>query len=147
MTPLYLEDNLAAKSLQLCPILCDPIDGSPPGSTIPGILQARTMEWVAISFSRRITLDPSINSQELFISCRLCSLHNAYFIEMLNVFPWINEGMGSRKWLSTTEISKWEKRHKHWGKLLEEMNKSSFLIFPLPYLQTNKQIFILSKVT
>ena len=41
----------AAKSLQSCPILCDPIDGSPPGSTIPGILQARTLEWVAISFS------------------------------------------------------------------------------------------------
>ena len=40
----------AAKSLQLCPTLCDPIDGSPPGSPIPGILQARTLEWVAISF-------------------------------------------------------------------------------------------------
>ena len=41
----------AAKSLQLCPTLCDPIDGSPPGSPIPGILRARTLEWVAISFS------------------------------------------------------------------------------------------------
>ena len=41
----------AAKSLQLCPTLCDPKDGSPPGSPIPGILQARTLEWVAISFS------------------------------------------------------------------------------------------------
>ena len=41
----------AAKSLQSCPTLCDPIDGSPPGSTIPGILQARTLQWVAISFS------------------------------------------------------------------------------------------------
>ena len=41
----------AAKSLQSCPILCDPIDGSPPGSAVPGILQARTLEWVAISFS------------------------------------------------------------------------------------------------
>ena len=41
----------AAKSLQLCPTLCDPIDGSPPGSPIPGILQAETLEWVAISFS------------------------------------------------------------------------------------------------
>ena len=40
----------AAKSLQSCPILCDPIDGSPPGSPVPGILQARTLEWVAISF-------------------------------------------------------------------------------------------------
>ena len=41
----------AAKSLQSCPALCDPIDGSPPGSPVPGILQARTLEWVAISFS------------------------------------------------------------------------------------------------
>ena len=41
----------AAASLQSCPTLCDPIDGSPPGSPIPGILQARTLEWVAISFS------------------------------------------------------------------------------------------------
>ena len=41
----------AAKSLQSCLILCDPLDGSPPGSPIPGILQARTLEWVAISFS------------------------------------------------------------------------------------------------
>ena len=41
----------AAKSLQSCPTLCDPIDGSPPGSSAHGILQARTLEWVAISFS------------------------------------------------------------------------------------------------
>ena len=62
--PLYLESchrqyikewtymcPAAAKSLQSCPTLCDPIDGSPPGSPIPGILQAKTLEWVAISFS------------------------------------------------------------------------------------------------
>ena len=50
---LYSTGNYAAaaKSLQLCPTLCDPIDGNPPGSTVPGILQARTLEWVAISFS------------------------------------------------------------------------------------------------
>ena len=41
----------AAKSLQSCPTLCDPADGSPPGSSIPGTLQARTLEWLAISFS------------------------------------------------------------------------------------------------
>ena len=41
----------SAKLLQSCPTLCDPIDGSPPGSPVPGILQARTLEWVAISFS------------------------------------------------------------------------------------------------
>ena len=41
----------AAKSLQSCPALCDPKDGSPPGSAVPGILQARTLEWVAVAFS------------------------------------------------------------------------------------------------
>ena len=53
--PSHNQDNkhtaAAAKSLQSCPTLCDPIDGSPPGSTIPGILQARKLEWVATSFS------------------------------------------------------------------------------------------------
>ena len=49
---LFLAATAAASmSLQLCPILCDPVDSSPPGSIIPGILQARTLEWVAISFS------------------------------------------------------------------------------------------------
>ena len=46
----------ATKSIQSCPTLCDPIDGSPPGSTVPGILQARTLEWVAISFYRHIIM-------------------------------------------------------------------------------------------
>jgi len=46
-----LKSAAAAKSLQSCLTLCDPIDGSPPGSPVPGILQARTLEWVAISFS------------------------------------------------------------------------------------------------
>ena len=55
--PDFSESNLtaaaaaAAKSLQSCPTLCDPIDGSPPDFPVPGILQARTLEWVAISFS------------------------------------------------------------------------------------------------
>ena len=44
--------HAAAKSLQSCPTLCDPADGSPPGSSVHGILQARTLEWAAISFSR-----------------------------------------------------------------------------------------------
>ena len=47
---LFLNSN-TAKSLQSCPILCDPIDGLLPGSSVPGILQARALEWVAISFS------------------------------------------------------------------------------------------------
>ena len=48
---VHLAAAAAAKSLQSCLTLCDPIDGSPPGSPVPGILQARTLEWVAISFS------------------------------------------------------------------------------------------------
>ena len=48
---LWATTAAAAKSLQSCPTLCDPIDGSPPGSAIPGILQARTLQWVAIAFS------------------------------------------------------------------------------------------------
>ena len=56
MTPLPKQNRVimfaaAAKSLQSCPTLCNPVDGSPPGSPAPGILQARTLEWVAISFS------------------------------------------------------------------------------------------------
>ena len=47
----YADAAAAAKSLQSCLTLCDPIDGSPPGFPVPGILQARTLEWVAISFS------------------------------------------------------------------------------------------------
>ena len=45
----------AAESLQSCPTLCDPIDGSPPGSPVPGILQARTLEWVAIALNADIS--------------------------------------------------------------------------------------------
>ena len=48
---LLMHLNTAAKSLQLCPTLCDPIDGSPPGSPLLGILPARTLEWIAIAFS------------------------------------------------------------------------------------------------
>ena len=53
-TPMFIAAAAAAaaaESLQSCPTLCDPIDGSPPGSSVPGILQARTLEWVATSFS------------------------------------------------------------------------------------------------
>ena len=55
VSPVFREEVFAAaaaaKSLQSCPTLCDPIDGSPPGPTVPGILQARTLDWIAISFS------------------------------------------------------------------------------------------------
>ena len=55
----------AAKSLQSCPTLCDPIDGSPPGSPVPGILQARTLEWVAIAFSNAGKGKVKVKSQSL----------------------------------------------------------------------------------
>ena len=48
---IFIAAATADKSLQSCPTLCDPIDGSPPGFPVPGILQVRTLEWVAISFS------------------------------------------------------------------------------------------------
>ena len=50
----------AAKSVQSCLTLCDPIDGSPPGSPVPGILQARTLEWVAISFSMKVKSESEV---------------------------------------------------------------------------------------
>ena len=68
-----LQGAAAAKSLQLCPTLCDPTDGSPPVSTVPGILQARTLEWVAISFS---------NAWKLKVKVRLLSR-----VQLL-VTPW-----------------------------------------------------------
>ena len=55
---VYLSVAAAAKSLQSCPTLCDPIDGSPPGFPVPGILQARVLEWGAITFSNLSVIDP-----------------------------------------------------------------------------------------
>ena len=60
----------AARSLQSCPTLCDPIDGSSPGSPVPGILQARTLEWAAISFPLRYTNDSRLS----LLFCPTCSL-------------------------------------------------------------------------
>ena len=78
--PLILEVDIisTAKSLHSCPTLCDPIDGSPPGSPVPGILQARTLEWAAIFFSnagkwsRSVVSDPQ-RPQGLQPSRLLCS--------------------------------------------------------------------------
>ena len=64
----------AAKSLQLCLTLCDPIDGSPPDSSVPGILQARILEWVAISFSRKVKVAQSNSLQPHGLSARLLCL-------------------------------------------------------------------------
>ena len=68
----------AAKSLQSCPTLCDPIDSSPPGSPVPGILQARTLEWVAIAFSvieyEVTTIKVSFEFCSIYCIKLLCSL-------------------------------------------------------------------------
>ena len=63
----------AAKSLQSCLPLCDPIDGSPPGSPVAGILQARVLEWVAIAFS-----DVSGNNIEFYLKVKICP-HPSWF--------------------------------------------------------------------
>ena len=69
----------AAKLLQSCPTLCDPIDGSPPGSPDPGILQVRTLEWVAISFSMSICSYTHISAfRVLFCFLRLRKYKNVY---------------------------------------------------------------------
>ena len=64
----------AAKLLQLCPTLCDPIDSSPPGSYVPGVLQARTLEWVAIS-SPVFTLLPSKYCAAFFVTIGPMTVH------------------------------------------------------------------------
>ena len=64
-----------AKSLQSCPTLCDPIDGSPPGSPVPGILQARTLEWVAISFSKTVAL--RLGQSCVVLGCPMCTVGTA----------------------------------------------------------------------
>ena len=65
----------AAKSLQSCPTLCDPIDGSPPGSSVPGTLQARILEWVAISFSKACMHAKSLQSCPTLCNFDICQTH------------------------------------------------------------------------
>ena len=102
-----------AKSLQLCPTLCDPIDGSPPGSDVPGILQARILEWVAISFS---SAWKEKSESEVAQSCPTlsdpmdCSLpgSSVHGIFQARVLEWgaiafsILSFILSKKWLSLT---------------------------------------------
>ena len=85
----------AAKSLQSCPTLCDPIDASPPGSLVPGILQARTLEWVAISFSNnKCIFSPNASlSHFLFTTLWLsflCFMFEAFTSEDLNLFNFLS---------------------------------------------------------
>ena len=68
----------AAKLLQSCPTLCDPIDGSPPASPVPGILRARTLEWVGPSLFLGGNPFLTLNSQNLFLDCKFVALY-VYF--------------------------------------------------------------------
>ena len=74
----------AAKSLQSCPTLCDPIDGSPPGSPAPGILQARTLEWGAIAFGYLILI---CNSLRIFSYTHVLSVHLLWGSVCSNLLP------------------------------------------------------------
>ena len=79
--------TIAAKSLQSCPTLCNPIDGSPPGSPIPGILQTRTLEWVAISFSNAWKWKVKVK----LLSCvQLLATHGLQPTRLLH--PWDSPG-------------------------------------------------------
>ena len=71
-----LANSYAAKSLQSCPTLCDPIDGSPPGSFVPGILQARPLEWVAISFSRQLMLQSMKEKKRISVNTKVWKENN-----------------------------------------------------------------------
>ena len=84
----------AAKSLQSCPTLCDPTDGIPPGSSVPGILQARTLEWVAISFSKVAVYKPGKEtSVELDHAGTLIQTSSLQNCEKIN-FWWLNHPLG-----------------------------------------------------
>ena len=83
----------AAKSLQSCPTLCDPIDSSPPGSAVPGILQARTLEWVAISFSNAGKWKVKVKSLSLSDSYRPHGLQPTRLLHPRD-FPGKSTGVG-----------------------------------------------------
>ena len=103
---------VAAKSLQSCSTLCNPVDGSPPGFPVPGILQARTLEWVAISFSNAWKWKVKSES-EVAQSCptisypMVCSLpgSSAYGIFQVRVLEWVAiafSGFLGTQWLMIT---------------------------------------------
>ena len=83
LTPWKGSYDQPAKSLQSCPTLCDPIDGSSPGSSVPGILRGRTVEWVAISFSN---LDGILKSRDITLPTKVRLVKAVVF---LVVIVWI----------------------------------------------------------
>ena len=98
----------AAKSRQSCPTLCDPIDGSPPGSSVPGILQARTLEWVAISFSNAWKWKVKVKSLS-HVRLLVTSWTAAYEAPLSTGFPrqeyWSGVPLPSPKWTRMGEFN------------------------------------------
>ena len=113
---------MTAKSLQLCPTLCDPIDGSPPGSPIYGILQARTLEWVGISFS---------NAWKWKWSCSVVSdpqrPHGLQPSRLLH--PWDFPGKSTRVGCHCLLPSLWQVISNHWKLYGARMPKPMFISF------------------
>ena len=96
----------AAKSPQSCPTLCDPIDGSPPGSPVPGILQAGELEWGAIAFSALMCYWSSIDESNFHsLSVHFCRLNHHQFYEFLSEYM-MSDSPYQRavKWLSSSKI-------------------------------------------
>ena len=105
-----LEGNLwpaFAKLLQSCLILCDPIDGSPPGSPIAGILQARTLEWIAISFSNMTNLDSILKSRYINFANQSPS-SQSYGFSSSHIWMWeldFKESWAPKNWCFWTVVS------------------------------------------
>ena len=103
----------AAKSLQLCPTLCNPIDGSQPGSPIPGILQARTLEWVAISFSNAWKWKVKEVTQSCPTLCDSmdCSLPGSYIhgIFQARVLEWAPVAICQQIWKTQQWPQDWKR--------------------------------------
>ena len=122
----------AAKSLQSCPTLCDPKDGSPSGSAVPGILQGRTLEWVAISFSKTTKKTRNLIPRHLTQSALLVGAVNNYFTTTilkkkvhLFVTPMDCSTPGSPVLHYLTEFAS---THAHW---VDNANQPSILFHPL----------------
>ena len=100
----FMAAAAAAKSLQSCPTLCDPIDGSPPGSPVPGILQARTLEWVAISFSKAWKWEVKVKSlSRVQLFTTPWTAENPHGIFQARVLEWGAIAL-SVLWLSITQF-------------------------------------------
>ena len=123
----------ATKSLQSCPTLCDPIDGSPPGSPVPGILQARTLEWVAISFSnawRWKVKGKSLSRVRLFATPWTAAYQVPPSMGFSRQEYWSGVSLPSQS--GTWEVSKInDHQHKQWTK--EQISRTSIY---LGYLTT-----------